>query len=168
MHPLNRNEIKRRTLHFWLLFVVLLVATLVPAYAFVWAAGQQQKAFITGLQDHRQMQNKQIILHDKVDSLYGLITLVSTRKVDNYLFLEQYISDAKNGISIMIGDDSTGRFVAYTHLMSTLNTQLLLKDSIVKAESREALIKTDLISCMAHNKGIRKEIFARTQLASGQ
>ncbi len=168
MHPLNRIEIRRHTLQFWLLFVVLLAATFVPAYAFVWASGQQHKAFIAGLQSHRQMLNKQILLHDKVDSLYGYIGMVNSQKVNNYLFLEKYISDVKNDITTVIGEDSSGRFNAYKHMMNTLNRQLLLKDSIVKAEARENLIKTDLVSCMAHTKGIRKDIFARTQLGTGK
>lgn len=166
MIPLNRKEIRKRSLHFWLLFVCLAAFTLVPATAFTWAMREQTKAFTARVWSYRQMENKQLQLHQKIDSLYTQVTYVNTAKVGNYLYLEKDISDNKSYIAQSIGADSEGRFRMYAHLVNNLNSHLLLRDTIVKVEGRETMIKSDLVSCMSRNKEIRKSIFSQTQLAA--
>ncbi len=164
MSPLNQNEIRIKSLSFWLLFIVLLFFALLPVYFMVWTAGEQQKTSIAKEQEYREMYNKQITLSDKIDSLYTQLTYVSAAKVNNYLYVEDMISNNKLEIQLLIGKDSAGKFATYAHLVNNLNPALFLKDSIVRIENSENMLRNDLLTCMSKNKRIRQTIFEKTKI----
>lgn len=165
MSPLNKSEIKQKSLSFWLLFLVLLVFTIIPAYFFVWTSSQQQKNYIAKEQEYRELYNKQIILKDKIDSLYTQLTYVNAEKVGNYMFLEDVISQNKLEIQRIIGNDSVGKFATYKHIVDNLNPALFLKDSIVRITGNENMLRNDLLTCINKNKKIRQSIFEKTKIA---
>ncbi|MFT3936525.1 MAG: type VI secretion system TssO [Chitinophagaceae bacterium] len=166
MKPQNIEDIRKRTLHFTLLFIVLISFSIVPVYFFFWAAGQQKKAFLERLQDYKQVQNKQLLLKDKIDSLYIQLNYVNAEKVNNYLALENGILENKYATEVSVGKDSLGNFKAYAMLLKKLTPQLYMKDSILKMASVENTIKTDLRSCMDQTQKIHRDIFTQTQSSS--
>ena len=123
----------------------------------------EKKAFIERFQEYRQVQNKQLLLKEKIDSLYIQLNYVDAIKVDNYIPLERVIIENKHNIEINIGADSALGFKAYATLLKNLNTQLYVKDSIVKMVSIENTVTTDLLSCIDMTKKIHHDIFTQTQ-----
>jgi len=162
--PLNKKEIRKKSLVFWLLFLLLLSFSIVPAYFFVWSADKQQEDYVTKIQQFRSMQNKEYDLHAQIDSLYKRVTYVSAEKVDNYQFLEKDISQDKAKINEAIGADSSGAFLAYAHILKNMNGHLSLRDSIIQIDAREKMITNDLLNCIDRSSKIRNTIFSTTQI----
>lgn len=165
MKPQNQPQIITKTIHFGYLFALLISFTIVPAFFFVWAAGEQKEAFMDQVQLYRQVQNKQAMLKAQIDSLFIQLSYVNTDKVTDHLPLEAGISKNRLGLLGIIGKDSSGSFRTYAAILKNLNGQLYLKDSIVKTVGQENMLKTDLISCMSKTKGINRSIFSQTQLS---
>jgi hypothetical protein len=162
--PLNKKDIRKKSLVFWLLFLFLLSFSILPAYFFVWSADKQQEVYVAKVQQYRQMQNKEYALHAQIDSLYKQITYVSADKVDNYQFLEKDISRNKAKLNEAIGIDSSGDFQTYAHILKNINEHLSLRDSIIQITARETMIKSDLLNCIDRSGKIRNTIFATTQI----
>ena len=106
-----------------------------------------------------------MVLKDKIDSLYTQLNYVNAQKVGNYLYLEDIISQNKIEIQKIIGNDSSGRFATYSHILNSLNASLFLKDSIVRTEASENMLRNDLLACIGKNKKIRQSIFEKTKIA---
>ena len=97
MSPLNKVEIRRKSLNFWLLFLILLAFAIIPAYFFVWTVNEQRETSIAKGQEYREMYNKQIILKEKIDSLYTQLTYVCAQKVGNYIYTSASIGRRNEG-----------------------------------------------------------------------
>lgn len=162
----NRNEIIKKTLYFWLLFVVLVCASLLPVYFFAWAAQKQKSVYLSKIQDYKNIINKQLVLQEQMDSLYKSLSYIDADKVDNYIFLEKFIADQKDRIAKQVGEDSSNHFSTYTYVLNRLNPMILLKDSLVRIRNAEDLLKRDLRSCMDKNTSIRNSILRHNQLAN--
>ena len=162
----NRDEIIKKTLYFWLLFVILIIVSLVPVYFFSWAVQKQKSVYLSKIQDYKNIINKQLVLQEQMDSLYQSLSYIDADKVENYLFLEKFIADQKDLISKQIGVDSNSHFSTYSCVLDRLNSMILLKDSLVKIRNTEDLLKRDLRSCMEKNASIRNSILRHNQLAN--
>jgi hypothetical protein len=164
MHPLNKDEVRKKAINFWLLFLVLVLFSIIPVYFFVWAASRQQEVAMAKELEYRDMYNRQLVLKEKIDSLYTQLTYVNTKKVSNYLYLEEVISQNKLEIERLIDKDSGGKFATYAHVLSTLPAALFLKDSIVRIENNENLLRNDLLICINKNKKLTRSIFEKTKI----
>ncbi len=162
----NRSEIRRKTLYFWLLFALLICASLLPVYLFVWAVEKQKSVYLSKIQEYKNNINKQLILQEQMDSLYKSLSYIDADKVDNYMFLEKFIVDQRDRMIKQMGEDSSNSFSTYACVLNRLNTMVLLKDSLVKIRSTEDLLKRDLRSCMEKNTSIRNSILRHNQLAN--
>ncbi|WP_443939956.1 type VI secretion system TssO [Pedobacter sp. MW01-1-1] len=163
MKAKNRQEILKKSIHFWLLFGILIFFSIASIALFYWASQKQRAAFNERFIAYKGIVNKQILLNEKVDSLYQQMTLLDRTRVDNTLFLAKYISDNKEAIIRSIGNDSTANFTAYARIAKNLNKLLLLKDSIVRIANREEMLKSDLGDCIQKNKKISTDISVKTR-----
>jgi hypothetical protein len=158
MIALNRNEIKNKSISFWALFGSLLLSTLIVVYFFVWSSHMESAAYLSKIQENRTAINKQIALQPKVDSLYNLIGKLEFGSVDNYMFLESYIKDQKNSIKQIIGNDSMDHFSGYNKLVSRLDEQIILRDTIINLVRTGEDIRMSLLRCNSRNKSIGKSL----------
>lgn len=168
MQALNKAQIVRKTIQFWIIFLILVIYTHIAIYFFIWSAEKQSSVFTEALNNYKLILNKQIILNNKVDSLYLQMTYLGTDKIDNQLFLEKYIADNKNDINKYIDKDSAANFSVYARITKNLNAMLFLKDSIIKISDQEAFIKNDLLKCIEDNKKAKADIFAKTRMSPTQ
>jgi|GEM_PF-1127639 len=158
MNPLNHSQIKRKTLVFWLYFLILIFLLFLPVYALFFSYNQQKSYITDDLNAYKEVLNRQIDIHHKVDSLHQLMGLLNTGKVGNDLFLEQYISNNKAELSKVVNKDSSEAFKHYALLLNQMDKMLLLKDSIRVISSRESLAYRDLIECINKSKKIKRDL----------
>ncbi len=165
MQALNKAQVVKKTIQFWIIFLILVIYTHIALYFFIWSAEKQNAVFNEALNSYKHTLNKQILLNNKIDSLYMQMCYLGTDKIDNQLFLEKYIADNKNDINKLIGKDSAANFSVYARVTKNLNTMLFLKDSIIKVSSQEAFMKNDLLKCIEDNKKTKADIFAKTRMS---
>lgn len=168
MQALNKKQVARKTIQFWSIFLILVIYTHLIVYFFIWSTEKQNAVFTETLNNYKRTLNKQILLNNKIDSLYMQMSYLGTDKIDNQLFLEKYIADNKNEINKLIDKDSTANFSVYARITKNLNTMLFLKDSIIKVTNREAFVKNDLLKCIEDNKKVKADIFAKTRMSPTQ
>lgn len=158
MIALNRNEIRSRSISFWILFGTLMLSTLIVVYFFVWSAHMESEDYITKIQQNRTALNKQIALQPKIDSLYHLMGNLEYGSVDNYMFLESYIKDQKNSIKRLIGLDSADHFSGYSKLIARVDEQIILRDTIINLVRAGEDIRMSLQQCNSRNRSINKSL----------
>lgn len=158
MLALNRKEIQNKILKFCLWFGVLIFAMLLVVYFFVWASVMEKKKYIEKIQECKQIENEQIVLSYKMDSLYWYIGKLSPISNTDEKFLVSYIRDQKQNINNLSQKDSNDNFAIYTSMMDRLDDQLEIRDSIIAVESNNGDIKRSLDECMAKSLGIKKSL----------
>ncbi len=164
MQALNRIQVRKKTMYFWSVFLLLVLYTQFLIYFFVWSTHKQYAVVSEDLNMYKHVLNKQIMLNVKMDSLYMQMSDLATDRVNNQLFLEKYIADQKNEINNLIGKDSVNHFAVYARITKNLNTMLFLKDSIVKVTDQEIFIKNDLLRCIEGNSKIQSSIFSKSRI----
>ena len=163
MQALNRKEINKKAIHFWIIFLMFVIYTHILIYFFIWSSQKQNTVFASDLTDYKKILNKQTILSNKIDSLYLQTSYLGTEAVSNQFFLEQLVANQKNAINKFIDKDSAQHFAAYTCLTEHLNDILIIKDSIIKVSDQESFVKNDLIKCIEENKKSKADIVAKTR-----
>ena len=158
MIALNKNEIRSKSIRFWILFGTLLLSTLIVVYFFVWSSHKESEDYIAKIQQNRSALNKQIALQPRIDSLYNLMGHLEYGDVSNYLFLESIIKDQKRSIKQLIGPDTAIRFSAYNKLIDHLDAQILMRDTIIKLVARGEELRSSLENCKSRNKSIGKSL----------
>lgn len=163
MQALNKKEINKKAIHFWIIFLTLVIYTHILVYFFIWSSQKQNTVFVSDLNNYKQILNRQIILSNKIDSLYLQTSYLGEEAVSNQFFLEQLVANQKNAINKFIAKDSAQHFAAYACLTRHLNDILIMKDSIIKVSDQEAFVKNDLIKCIEENKKSKADIVAKTR-----
>lgn len=158
MIALNKDEIRNKSIRFWTLFSILLFSTLIIVYFFIWSAQKEGEDFVSKLQEYRSAQNKQIVLQPRVDSLYKFMIDLEKNNQYNYIFLEAYIREQRNSIKQLIGPDSISRFGGYSRIISHLDEQIVLQDTIVKLTNHIEDLRRDIENCRVRNKSINRSL----------
>lgn len=156
MIALNKAEIRSTSIRFWALFGTLLLSTLVIIYFFIWASQKESEDYLSQIQANRSAMNKQIALQPKIDSLYKFMR--DLEKNDNYIFLEAYIREKRADIKQLIGADSATRFSGYNRLITRLDEQIMLQDTIVKLRIRVEDLRGDIERCKTQYKSSNKSL----------
>ena len=146
MIALNKKEITRKSITFWVLFSTLLLSTLFVVYFFVWAAHKESEDYLAKIQENKSILNKQFVLQPKMDSLYNLMEHLEYGSVDNVRFLSAYIKDQKRGIQQLIAADTAATFSGYSKVVQRLDEQMQLRDTIIELvrtgeDIRESLLQ---------------------------
>ncbi|HPH98721.1 MAG TPA: type VI secretion system TssO [Chitinophagaceae bacterium] len=168
MQAFNKAQVVKKTIQFWIIFLILVIYTHIAIYFFIWSAEKHNAVFNEALNNYKHILNKQIMLNNKIDSLYMQMSYLGTDKINNQVFLEKYVADNKNDINKLIDKDSAANFSVYARITKNLNTMLFLKDSIIKVSDQEAFMKNDLLKCIEDNKKVKADIFAKTRMSPAQ
>ncbi|PZF72738.1 type VI secretion system TssO [Taibaiella soli] len=157
MKPKNYKIIKRQAFIFWAWFGILLLCAFAPVYLFVKSHQIQQEYIARDVDDYKQILNKQILLHEKVDSLYKLTDLLNKDAVTNEQLLEILISSKRNETISIIGADS-GSFPQYSFLLSHIDSIITLKDTIREMTYRKSVAFKDFNDCKSNTKKVQLDI----------
>lgn len=157
MKPLNLSEIRKKSRIFLLYFSFLMSIFIVSIYGFYAHADTQNGLIDEKARDYKRIIGKHYQLSPKIDTAYYHLTLLNTEKVENDMFLEKHMSDNKDQIVKLIGQDSAD-FAVYRRITDHMNNMLLLKDSINRALDMKERTRKELLDCMSKSKKLSKEI----------
>ena len=107
---------------------------------------------------YKAVLNKQQVLYDKLDTIYYRMTLLNTDKVQNNVFLGNYISKNIQEFRKTIGKDSIAEFSHYAFLLNKLDSLLTLKNEIVEIDAKEQHALRDLNECIDKIKKVEKDL----------
>lgn len=158
MRALNRSEINRKSINFWMQFGILVFSTLFVVYFFVWASLQENKKYQDKLRQYNQITNDQILLRYKVDSLYWYVGRMAPGQVSDNMFLASYIREQKESILTIALKDSATWHDNYKKVAERLDRQVQLRDTIISMEAGNTELKRLLEDCKARNKQLGSTI----------
>jgi hypothetical protein len=158
MQALNRKEVRTRSLNFWVQFGILVFSMLFVVYFFVWSSVKENERYIAKLYRHKQIENTQILLGYKVDSLYWYMGKLAYRQTSDEKFLVSYIRDQKQYIQQICYKDSTADFDGYKKVADKLDAQIALRDTIVTIEKQNGDLKNDFDNCLSRNTQMRRAL----------
>ncbi len=153
MIALNRDEVRGKSVRFWILFALLLFSTLIVVYFFVWAAQRENASYISRLEELRRIENKQTIYLNGVKNLYTQMDEVSSMtyfSASNKIDIENYAKSIRN----QIGADSSVAFSGYYSILNHQPVQMEILDALLTAINDKAKLKYDLDRC--RNATIKK------------
>lgn len=127
MPPLNRKSIRRRSFHFWGLFAILLMFTVLPAYCFIWTARERGKAQVAEWEAYWKLQRNAELIYAKINSLFNSIEAVDIDDANLHRQQGQKVNELKNEINDIMGADSNGLFMGYAHINTNISALLELK-----------------------------------------
>lgn len=146
MIALNRDEVRGKSVRFWILFALLLFATLVTVYFFVWAAQRENASYMSRLDELRRIENKQTIYLSSVKNLYSRMDRVSSMtffSASDKIEIENFAKSIK----YQIGADSALAFSGYYAIVKNHPVQMEILDTLLQAISEKANLKEKLARC---------------------
>jgi hypothetical protein len=154
----NRRDLRKELYRFIGYFVVLVALSFVMIYFFYETYTEQSDSIRNDIIAYKTILNKQQILKAKIDTIYYQMSLLNTGKVENDVFLENYISQNVQDTRSMIGSDSASEFKQYAYLLSNIDSLMLLKDNITTISNQEQLALKDLTECIGKTSQIQKTL----------
>lgn len=160
MKARNSKEVTRG----YLLFAIAMCCTILTGIGCIWSfvltAEREVARMDIRSQEYDAVFAQQIVLTEKVDSLYNNLARLNSGKRINEVLLQNKISTQKmNLIGIleqMNGDDA----LLYNKLSEQINPALQAKDSIRILNLQVEQVKADLQRCMQDNRtATRRMIF---------
>jgi hypothetical protein len=158
MQALNRKEVISRSLNFWVQFGILVFSILLIVYFFIWSSVQENRKYIARLQEYKQIENTQILLGYKIDSLYWYVGKLAAHQTADEKFLVSYIRDQKQSILALCFQDSTDHFEGYKKIADQLDAQLAIRDTIITVEKENDDLKSDFDHCLSRNTQMRRAL----------
>lgn len=158
MQALNRKEIRTKSLRFWVQFGILVFSVLFVVYFFVWSSVQENRKYTARLQQYKQIENTQILLGYKIDSLYWYVGKLAAHQTSDEKFLVSYIRDQKQAIMDVCYKDSTTDFDGYKKIADRLDLQLAIRDTIITIEKQNDDLKGDFDNCLSRNTQMRRAL----------
>lgn len=109
------------------------------------------------LQELRDIENTQILLRYKVDSLYWYMGKMAPDQVADHMFLASYIMDQKQSVNnVVVGDTSS--FNSYKKLTDRVNEQIQIRDTIITLNNKNSELKRLLDMCAERNSKFRSSL----------
>lgn len=154
----NAPEIQRETQKFLVFFLVLSLLSFNALYFFYKSYAVQSAVIQSDIASYKSILNKQQILYDKLDTIYYRMTLLNTDKVQNNVFLGNYISKNIQDFRKTMGKDSIAEFRHYAFLLTKLDSLLALKNEIVEIDTKEQHALRDLNECIDKIRKVEKDL----------
>lgn len=158
MKPLNDKEVKKGYRVFLLHLVVLLGVSLASLFCLIQTREVQISQLVRQLDNYDRIQNKQLMLSDKIDSLLYDLALLNTDKIQYSVFMQARISREKEQIEQLLESSDSTHFLVYAKLMALVNPALAGKDSIDSQLSREEFLKQSLFDCMHKYNDTKRKV----------
>ena len=154
----NREHLRKELFRFSAYFIVLAALSFTAVYLFYKTYAKQSDSLRNDVIAYETILNKQQALKAKIDTIYYQMSLVNTGRVENDVFLEDYISQNIQDTRKLIGDDSISEFKQYAYLLSNIDSLMILKDNITAIGSQEQLALKDLMECMGKTSKVQKAL----------
>ncbi|WP_370901133.1 type VI secretion system TssO [Chryseobacterium gossypii] len=144
---LNKSDVRIGIWKFILSFVVLSIVSFSSVFFFFKSYDTQREGIKKQADDYRELLTRSDLLRIHVDSILYRMNQLDIKKVDNDIFLRNYIMDNVRDAKNIMGKDSVDNFKHYAILMKQIGPMLALKDQIVKVSYKEQTALRDLSEC---------------------
>lgn len=158
LKSINSKQIYLSFVCFVVNFIVLIFVFFIGIYFFYESSERQQRYIEKDLLAYKTLLNKQYMLKSKVDTLYYHMSLLNSGKVENNVFLEQYITKDIQEIKKLVNSENKENFIGYSMLFVQLDSLLMLKDKIIAVDNQETVALRDLNECMHRFKNVYTEL----------
>lgn len=155
---LNASSVRKSFLRFLAFFAVLILLSFLSVFFFLKSYTIQRENVQKDIVAYKEVLNKQEVLKAKMDTIYYQMSLLSTDKVRNDVFLSSYISKNIQETRDIIGQDSISEFKGYSFLLNRLDSIMALKTEIIVISDKERLALKDLNECMGKISKVKSEI----------
>jgi hypothetical protein len=154
----NGSNVRKHFLRFFGYFVALSFLSFLSIYLFFKSYDVQRSSIQNDVIAYKEILNKQQVLKSKIDTIYFQMSLLNTGKVENDVFLGNYISQNIQLTRSIIGEDANGEFKHYSFLLTRLNSIMALKSGIIVISDKERLALKDLNECMGKISKVKAEL----------
>lgn len=144
---LNKSDVRIGIWKFVLSFVILSAVSFTSVFFFFKSYDIQREGIKKQADDYRELLTRSDLLRTHVDSIFYRMEQLDINKVDNDIFLKNYILDNVRDAKNIMGKDSVNNFKHYSILMKQLEPMLFLKTEIVKVSYKEQTALRDLSEC---------------------
>jgi hypothetical protein len=155
---LNASSVRKSFLRFLAFFAVVIFLSFLSIFFFLKSYAIQRDNIQKDIVAYKEVLNKQEVLKSKMDTIYYQMSLLSTDKVRNDVFLSSYISKNIQETREIIGNDSISEFKGYSFLLNRLDSIMALKTEIIDISDKERLALKDLNECMGKISKVKSEI----------
>lgn len=158
MKPLNNKEVKKAFSLFAIHLFILLGISVLSVFFLFQTRKVQSHEIANQLDAYDAIQNKQLILNHKIDSILYDISLLNSNKIQNSIFLQNRIAYEKVQIEELMQSADSSHFLLYRKMMSLVNPMLVCKDSINSLFTREDFLKKSLLDCMHKYNDTKRKV----------
>lgn len=144
---LNKSDVRIGIWKFVLSFVVLSAVSFTSVFFFFKSYDTQREGIKKQADEYRELLTRSDLLRTHVDSILYRMNQLDISKVDNDIFLKNYIMDNVRDAKNIMGKDSADNFKHYSILMKQLEPILALKTQIVTVSYKEQIALRDLSEC---------------------
>ena len=155
---INYKQIYLCFVYFSINFLILIFVFFIGLYFFYESSNHQKQRIEKDLLAYKTLWNKQYLLKSKVDTVYYYMSLLNTGKVENDLFLEQYIGRDCQEIKKLINEENEENFNCYALLFAQMDSLLVLKNQLITVNNQETIALRDLNECMHRFKNVYAEL----------
>lgn len=144
---LNKSDVRIGIWKFVLSFVILSAVSFTSVFFFFKSYDIQREGIKKQADNYRELLTRSDLLRTHVDSIFYRMEQLDINKVDNDIFLKNYILDNVRDAKNIMGKDSVNNFKHYSILMKQLEPMLALKTQIVSVSYKEQTALRDLSEC---------------------
>lgn len=160
MKAKNSKEVMRGYLLFAFAICFSILTGVGCVWLFVRTASREVTCMDMRLKEYDAAFARQILLTEKIDSLYNNLMLLNSGQRINEIVLQNRISTQKMSLIWDLEQMESGDALLYDKLSDEINTMLQVKDSIRIVNNQVELVKGDLQRCMQDNReATRRMIF---------
>lgn len=144
---LNKTDVTVGIWKFVLSFIALSGVSFICVFFFFKSYDIQREGIKKQADDYRELLTRSDLLRIHVDSILYRMDQLDINKVDNDIFLRNYIMDNVRDAKNIMGKDSVDNFKHYSVLMKHIEPMLALKNQIVAVSYKEQNALRDLSEC---------------------
>ena len=151
----------------YLFFSISLFCSILTAVICVWFFTITSRSEVTHIEkrsiEYDKSFERQIMLTEKIDSLYSNLTMLNSGLKINELVLQNRISDQKMNLITIINNIDEGDVLLYKKMSDKINDILGVKDSIRVMRIEAEQIKSDLQRCIQDNRAATRKVMFNNQ-----
>jgi hypothetical protein len=144
---LNKTDVRVGIWKFILSFIALSGVAFICVFFFFKSYDIQREGIKKQADDYRELLTRSDLLRTHVDSIMYRMDQLDISKVDNDIFLRNYIMDNVRDAKNIMGKDSADNFKHYSILMKQIEPMLALKNQIINISYKEQTALRNLSEC---------------------
>jgi|SRR5690554_2420955 len=149
---LNYKEIRKKSLRFILSLSALSLYSFICIIFLYETKANKDDIILDKINAYNLISDKDVILTNKLESIYDKMTLIATNKVKNERFLRENIINEIRDCNNIIGEDSLSHFKHYKPLLESLDDMILLKSQLISINEEKSRVVRDLLECQDNIK----------------